>query len=156
MLAEELSKTELVSSKFCMRMVQGAANGSTGVITEVSGILNVFVIAVAAKKLAIPAIAFFIKLITMANIRGTDGSFLGGWLGADGENYLSGVDGLLAQGYLSDKSILSYWPAGYPILIWLLTFVSLKYVIALISFSQSIFYAYASYYFGIDRLRALS
>jgi len=101
---------------------------------------------------AIPAIAFFIKLITMANIRGTDGSFLGGWLGADGENYLSGVDGLLAQGYLSDKSILSYWPAGYPILIWLLTFVSLKYVIALISFSQSIFYAYASYYF-VKQLR---
>jgi hypothetical protein len=101
---------------------------------------------------AIPAIAFFIKLITMANIRGTDGSFLGGWLGADGENYLSGVDGLLAQGYLSDKSILSYWPAGYPILIWLLPFVSLKYVIALISFSQSIFYAYASYYF-VKQLR---
>ena len=101
---------------------------------------------------AIPAIAFFIKLITMANILGTDGSFLGGWLGADGENYLSGVDGLLAQGYLSDKSILSYWPAGYPILIWLLTFVSLKYVIALISFTQSIFYAYASYYF-VKQLR---
>ena len=102
--------------------------------------------------IAIPAFAFLIKLITMANIRGTDGSFLGGWLGADGENYLSGVDGLLAQGYLSDKSILSYWPAGYPILIWLLTFISLKYVIALISFSQSIFYAYASYYF-VKQLR---
>ena len=102
--------------------------------------------------IAIPAFAFLIKLITMANIRGTDGSFLGGWLGADGENYLSGVDGLLAQGYLSNKSILSYWPAGYPILIWLLTFISLKYVIALISFSQSIFYAYASYYF-VKQLR---
>ncbi len=102
--------------------------------------------------IAIPVLAFIIKLITMANIKNVDGGFLGGWLGADGENYLSGVDGLLAQGYLSDKSILSYWPAGYPILIWLLTKISLTYVIALISFSQTIFYAYASYYF-VKQLR---
>ena len=64
---------------------------------------------------SIPLLAFVIKLITMANTTG------GGWLGADGESYLAGVDGLLAQGYFSDKSILSYWSAGYPILIWLLT-----------------------------------
>ncbi len=102
--------------------------------------------------IAIPVLAFIIKLITMANIKNVDGGFLGGWLGADGENYLSGVDGLLAQGYLSDKSILSYWPAGYPILIWLLTKISLTYIIALISFSQTIFYAYASYYF-VKQLR---
>jgi hypothetical protein len=102
--------------------------------------------------IAIPFLAFVIKLITMANIKNADGGFLGGWLGADGENYLSGVDGLLAQGYLSDKSILSYWPAGYPILIWLLTKISLTYVIALISFTQTIFYAYASYYF-VKQLR---
>ncbi len=102
--------------------------------------------------IAIPVLAFIIKLITMANIKNVDGGFLGGWLGADGENYLSGVDGLLAQGYLSDKSILSYWPAGYPILIWLLTKISLTYVIALISFTQTIFYAYASYYF-VKQLR---
>lgn len=102
--------------------------------------------------IAIPVLAFVIKLITMSNIRGTDGAFLGGWLGADGENYLSGVDGLLAQGYLSDKSILSYWPAGYPILIWLLTKISLTHVIALISLTQSAFYAYASYYF-VKQLR---
>ena len=71
--------------------------------------------------IAIPVIAFAIKLIIMSNIKGTDGATLGGWLGADGENYLSGVDGLLQKGYFSDKSILSYWPAGYPILIWILT-----------------------------------
>jgi len=52
--------------------------------------------------IAIPVLAFVIKLITMANIKNADGGFLGGWLGADGENYLSGVDGLLAQGYFSD------------------------------------------------------
>ena len=49
---------------------------------------------------AIPLLAFVIKLITMANTTS------GGWLGADGESYLGGVDGLLAQGYFSDKSIL--------------------------------------------------
>ena len=113
--------------------------------------------ATSAKKInfyliAIPVIAFVIKLIIMANIKGTDGATLGGWLGADGENYLSGVDGLLQQGYFSDKSILSYWPAGYPILIWILTKISLAHVIYLIAFTQSIFYSYASYYF-VKQLR---
>jgi len=102
--------------------------------------------------IAIPVVAFIIKLIIMANIKGTNGATLGGWLGADGENYLSGVDGLLQQGYFSDKSILSYWPAGYPILIWILTKISLAHVIYLIAFTQSIFYAYASYYF-VKQLR---
>ena len=83
----------------------------------------------------------------MPNIKGTDGTVLGGWLGADGENYLSGVDGLLQQGYFSDKSILSFWPAGYPILIWLLTKISLTQIIFLITFTQSIFSAYSCYYF---------
>jgi hypothetical protein len=76
----------------------------------------------------------------------------GGWLGADGENYFSGVDGLLADGYLSDKSILSYWPAGYPILLWALAKISITQIIWLISITQSIFYAYASYYF-VKQLR---
>ena len=38
--------------------------------------------------IAIPVITFLIKLITMSNAPG------GGWLGADGENYLGGVDGI--------------------------------------------------------------
>jgi hypothetical protein len=76
----------------------------------------------------------------------------GGWLGADGENYLSGVDGLIAEGYFSEKSILSYWPAGYPILLWFLTKISVANLLWIISFSQSIFYAYASYYF-VKQLR---
>ena len=71
----------------------------------------------------------------------------GGWLGADGENYLSGVDGLIADGYFSDKSILSYWPAGYPILIWLMTKISIAHILWVISIIQSAFYGYASYYF---------
>ena len=96
--------------------------------------------------IAIPVLAFVIKLITMANTPN------GGWLGADGENYLSGVDGLIAEGYFSEKSILSYWPAGYPILLWFLTKISVANLLWIISFSQSIFYAYASYYF-VKQLR---
>jgi len=96
--------------------------------------------------IAIPVFAFLIKLITMINTPN------GGWLGADGENYLSGLDGLLADGYLSDKSILSYWPAGYPILLWSLAKISITQIIWLISLTQSIFYAYACYYF-VKQLR---
>jgi hypothetical protein len=96
--------------------------------------------------IAIPVLAFLIKLITMANTPN------GGWLGADGENYLSGVDGLIAEGYFSEKSILSYWPAGYPILLWFLTKISVANLLWIISFSHSIFYAYASYYF-VKQLR---
>jgi hypothetical protein len=96
--------------------------------------------------IAIPVFASLIKLITMINTPN------GGWLGADGENYFSGVDGLLADGYLSDKSILSYWPAGYPILLWALAKISITQIILLISITQSIFYAYASYYF-VKQLR---
>ncbi len=91
--------------------------------------------------IAIPVLGFIIKLITMINTPD------GGWLGADGENYFSGVDGLIADGYLSDKSILSYWPAGYPILLWALAKISITQIIWLISITQSLFYAYASYYF---------
>ena len=96
--------------------------------------------------IAIPVLGFLIKLITMINTP------TGGWLGADGENYFSGVDGLLADGYLSDKSILSYWPAGYPILLWGLAKISVTQIIWLISITQTLFYAYASYYF-VKQLR---
>lgn len=92
--------------------------------------------------IAIPVIAFVIKLITMGNIQG------GGWLGADGENYLRGVDGILKDGLFSQERLLGYWPAGYPILIWLLTKITITNILWVLSFVQSIFYAYASYYFA--------
>ena len=96
--------------------------------------------------IAIPVFGFVVKLITMMNTPN------GGWLGADGENYFSGVDGLLADGYFSEKSILSYWPAGYPILLWGLAKISVTQIIWLISITQTLFYAYASYYF-VKQLR---
>ena len=70
--------------------------------------------------IAIPVIAFVIKLMTMLNIQGN------GWLGADGENYFKGVDGLYAEGLFSKADILNYWPAGYPILLWLLALISVS------------------------------
>ena len=91
--------------------------------------------------IGIPLFVFVIKLIIMGNIPN------GGWLGADGESYLGGVDGLLSQGYFSNKSILLYWPAGYPILIWFIAKISVAHTIWILSFVQSAFYGYASYYF---------
>ncbi len=91
--------------------------------------------------IAIPVITFLIKLIVMSNATG------GGWLGADGENYLGGVDGILKDGLYSKEHLLGYWPAGYPILIWLMTKISLSHILWVISITQSAFYGYASYYF---------
>jgi hypothetical protein len=105
--------------------------------------------AVVAKKndnrhiwlIVLPALAFFIKMIVMAN------TAKGGWLGADGENYLSGVDGLLAEGFFSKKDILTYWPAGYPLFIWPLTKISIANFLFFLTFLQSIFFAYSTYFF---------
>jgi hypothetical protein len=90
--------------------------------------------------IALPLIAFVIKLITMTNIQG------GIWPGADAENYLKGVDGLYAEGLFSKASILNYWPAGYPILLWILALISTANFFYLIGFIQSIFFAYATYF----------
>lgn len=91
--------------------------------------------------IAIPVITFLIKLIVMSNATG------GGWLGADGENYLGGVDGIIKEGIFSKEPLLGYWPAGYPILLWLMTKISLAHILWVISIIQSAFYGYATYYF---------
>ena len=91
--------------------------------------------------IGIPLFVFVIKLLIMSNING------GGWLGSDGESWLAGADGLLKQGYFSDASVLSYMPAGYPIFIWLIAKLSVAHAIWILSFLQSAFYGYASYYF---------
>ena len=90
--------------------------------------------------IALPLIAFVAKLITMANIEG------GIWAGADADNYLKGVDGLYAEGFFSTASILNYWPAGYPILLWLPALISSANFFYLIGIVQSIFFAYATYF----------
>jgi hypothetical protein len=91
--------------------------------------------------IAIPLIALIAKFITMANTPG------GGWLGADGDNYLTGVQGLLADGLFSTEGLLSYWPAGYPILLWPIAELTVSKFFYVASFIQSVFFAYATYFF---------
>jgi hypothetical protein len=86
-----------------------------------------------------PLTALFIKFIVMAN------SEAGGWLGADGENYLTGVDGLLKDGFFSTEGKLIYWPAGYPLFVWPFAKISIANFIYFISFFQSVLYAFATY-----------
>lgn len=76
----------------------------------------------------------------------------GGWLGADGENYLTGLNGLLKNGFASKEPLLNYWPAGYPLILWMLSFISLSKLVYLISFVQSILYFGATAFF-VERIR---
>ena len=99
--------------------------------------------------IAIPLIALFIKFIIMGNIQA------GGWLGADGENYTAGVDGLIKDGFFSEEPKLSYWPAGYPILLWPIAAISVSKFFYIVSFIQSIFFAYSTYFFT-NKLRTSS
>ena len=91
--------------------------------------------------IAFPVIALAIKFIVMANIQA------GAWYGADGENYMFGVDGLLKEGFFSTEPKLSYWPAGYPLLIWPLAKLSVANVFYFLSFFQTVFFAYSTYFF---------
>ena len=90
---------------------------------------------------AFPVIALLIKVIVVFNTQS------GGWAGADGENYLTGVDGLINQGLFSDQSKLTYFPAGYPLLIWPLAEITITKFLYLLSFIQSLFFAYSTYFF---------
>jgi hypothetical protein len=96
--------------------------------------------------IAIPLIALVIKFIIMGNIQA------GIWLGADGENYLGGLDGLIKDGFFSKEGLLSYWPAGYPLLMWPIAVIAQPIFFYLISAIQSLFFAYATY-FLTDKLR---
>ena len=99
--------------------------------------------------IAIPLIALFIKFIIMGNIQS------GGWYGADGENYTTGVDGLLKDGFFSEEPKLSYWPAGYPLLLWPFAELAITKFFYIISFLQSLFFAYSTYFFT-NKLRTSS
>ncbi|CAN2172442.1 hypothetical protein MCEMRE193_00091 [Candidatus Nanopelagicaceae bacterium] len=98
------------------------------------------------KFIFIPVFVLLIKVIVMANTKN------GGWLGADGENYLAGVDGLLKDGLFSKESKLLFWPAGYPIILAIFAKISIANLLWITSIVQSLFYAYASYYF-VEQIR---
>jgi hypothetical protein len=124
------------------------------------------------KLLLIPALAFFIKLTIIARIQGFDwyasgnGDLATGlntlldknfvpanaWYGADAENYLRSWLGLLNEGFFSTEGKLHYWPAGYPLLIWIVGFVGQGSTLALIAVVQSFLYFLACAFF-VDQIR---
>jgi hypothetical protein len=98
--------------------------------------------------IGIPLIALLVKVVIMANIKA------GAWLGADGENYLKGVEGLQVAGFFSNEPKLSFWPAGYPLLMWPFSEITINYFFYIITFTQSLFFAYATYYFSKEVSRS--
>ena len=83
-----------------------------------------------------------------------DGNFRppNAWLGADGESYLRGLQGLLRDGVFSTEGTLSYWPAGYPILMFVVAIVAGKFFFFLLTFLQSALFAFACALF-VDEIR---
>jgi hypothetical protein len=103
---------------------------------------------------------FVLKLIVIAKIVGI--SFpIGGkpfsidgiWLGADGENYLTGYNGLLRDGVFSAEGILNYWPAGYPLVILLLSKLGASWVLTTLSIVQTIVFSLSAYFFAVQLSR---
>ena len=94
------------------------------------------------KLLAIPLVALLIKFVTIGNI---PGHF---WLGADGENYVGGLNALIKDGVLSTEHLLSYWPAGYPLLMFFVSKLSIQQTLLITVVLQSILYAFASWFFA--------
>ena len=100
---------------------------------------------------------FIIKIAIIFRIEGINtgygsGTYFvdGSWLGADGENYLTGYFALLKDGIFSADSILNYWPAGYPLLILFLSFFGKSWVLTTLSIFQSIVFSYAAYFFATE------
>lgn len=82
------------------------------------------------------------------NVSGEPFLIDGAWLGADGENYLTGFKALISQGVYSEAGILNYWPAGYPLVLYFLTLFGKSWVLTTLSIFQTLIYAYAVYFFS--------
>jgi hypothetical protein len=103
---------------------------------------------------------FVIKLIVIFNIQGgvleiLEKPFLiqGIWLGADGENYLKGFSALRGEGVFSTNAILNYWPAGYPLLMLLLSTLSKAWTLPLLAIFQSAIFSWAVFLFTSQLLK---
>jgi hypothetical protein len=73
-----------------------------------------------------------------------------GMLGADGENYLEALDGLINEGFFSQAGKLSYWPAGYPILMWPIAELSTTNLVFIVGLIQSLFFAIVTAFFASE------
>ena len=94
--------------------------------------------------LAFSLTVFFIKIMWLSSKEGR------GLLGADGENYLQGLDGLLSEGFFSSAEKLSYWPAGYPILMWPIAAITENNLAFIVGIIQSLIFALAIWFFAIE------
>jgi len=120
----------------------------------------------------IPLSAFVIKLFIIVNIQGfpwyeaSGGDLSSGlkllldsnyvppnaWYGADGENYIQALYGLANEGFFSDEGKLSYWPAGYPLLMWPLLIFFKGQFFAVLAILQSALYLFGAAWL-VDELR---
>ena len=94
--------------------------------------------------LAFSLTVFFIKIMWLSSKEGR------GLLGADGENYLQGLEGLLSEGLFSSAEKLSYWPAGYPILMWPIAAITENNLAFIVGIIQSLIFALAIWFFAIE------
>ena len=97
------------------------------------------------KLFLIPAVAFLAKLIWISQLPGH------GLYGADGESYIAGLEGLLKDGFFSTSGTLSYWPSGYPILMWPIAALFKSNAVTVVGIIQSLIYFLACAYF-VDKL----
>jgi hypothetical protein len=103
--------------------------------------------------LSVLIIKFFIIFTIAAGFIEISGKpFLvdGAWLGADGENYLKGFDGLLTDGVFSTEGILNYWPAGYPLVLLFLSFFGSTWALTTLTIFQSAIFSFATYLFALE------
>lgn len=82
------------------------------------------------------------KIIISMNISG------GAWYAADGVNYIKGVEALLNEGVFSKEKNLSYWPAGYPLIIYLLSLFGINWLLSTLAIGQSALFSFSIYFFA--------
>jgi hypothetical protein len=96
----------------------------------------------------IPLAVLVIKFITIPNIiTGVADIWTGAWPGADGEHYLTGTTGIVVDGIYSNSDKLTFWPAGYPLLMSIFAKITLNNFLIIISIIQSCFFAFATHFF---------
>ncbi|MFM8841800.1 MAG: hypothetical protein ACKOFU_03690, partial [Actinomycetota bacterium] len=107
----------------------------------------------------IPLVAFLLKIVFILRIPsiawpGIDPSqyrLANFWMGADGENYVAGLNALVRDGFFSPEGILNYWPAGYPILLYVFGLPIRSLTLVSAGLFQTLIYALAAAYF-VDSL----
>ena len=90
---------------------------------------------------------FLLKLLVISNIP------YGAWYAADGVNYVKGVEALINEGIFSTETNLTYWPAGYPLFIYFLSFFGLNWLLTTVAIAQSALFSFSTYYFAKQILK---